>query len=68
MIEFIRGEAAQPDAAFAVFETEIPERAAIAEALGKTGKFPTFTDKWGEEVVGILSKLADETRRLLHGR
>ncbi len=46
-----------------VFETEIPERAAIADALAKTGTYPNFTNKWTPAVADILQQLARETRR-----
>ena len=46
--------------------TAIPEAAAIAVALGKTGTSPTFTNKWGN-VVPVLNKLADEVREIVNG-
>jgi chromosome partitioning protein len=65
--EKIRNESSKAKPSFTVFKTEIPERAAISEALGLTKKFPAFSSKWGEEVVTVLNKLAEETRGLLNG-
>jgi chromosome partitioning protein len=64
-IERLRYELQAPDPAFAMFDTEIPERASIAEALGKTGTFPSFSNKWGIEVTSIMSDLVRETKEAL---
>ena len=55
-----------PKPSFAVFRTEIPERAAISEALGKIGAIRTFANKW-DGAVPILDDFAKETRELLDG-
>jgi chromosome partitioning protein len=67
MADILRQESYRENPAFAVFATEIPERAAIATALGKTGTNPAFTGKWGDEVVAVLQQLAAETLEVLHG-
>jgi cellulose biosynthesis protein BcsQ len=52
-------EAEQPT--FVVFETEIPETVAVAEALGEVKKKnPTFTQKWGPLISPLLSDLTHE--------
>lgn len=61
---------------FRLFETEVPEMAAIAEALGKVARsdgdgnihqiWPTFSDKWRSAAL-VLQDLAHETKELLHG-
>lgn len=56
-----------PDPAFYIFNTEIPETTAVAEALGKTGTNPAFTNKWGHSVVPILDKLVAEAKEVLNG-
>jgi cellulose biosynthesis protein BcsQ len=63
----LRNESARQQPTFHVFRTEIPERAAIADALGKTVAHPTFTIKWGVEVTSLLNELVTETKESLHG-
>jgi cellulose biosynthesis protein BcsQ len=63
--ENIRNETSFPEPAFQTLDATIPEAAAIAAALGKTGTGPTFTNKWGN-MVTVLTKLADEIREILH--
>ncbi len=64
--EKIRNEASFEKPNFQSLNATIPEAAAIAEALGKTGTAPTFTNKWGN-VVPVLNKLADEVREVVNG-
>lgn len=52
---------------FHLFETQIPERAAVAEALGKVDSWPSFSQKWRDGTAGILENLASETKEALHG-
>ncbi|MFD0987386.1 ParA family protein [Methyloligella solikamskensis] len=52
---------------FKMFKTQIPERTRITEALGRTGTEPTFTNKWGPEVLPVLEGLAKETKEAVHG-
>jgi chromosome partitioning protein len=61
----MRNEPLSQDPAFDLFETEIPEAAAIAEAFSK--RMPTFYTKWGPAIVTVLSRLSDETREALNG-
>lgn len=62
----IRNESSFPDPTFKPLSTAIPEAAAIAAALGKTGTSPTFTNKWGN-MVPVLNKLANEIREIVNG-
>lgn len=52
---------------FRLFETQIPERAAIAEALGKVESWPSFSQKWRDGTAQVLDDLAKETKEALHG-
>lgn len=65
--ERLRAEAAKDDAKFSVFTTEILERAAIAEALGKIDTHPTFSQKWRDGADIMLADLVNEVREVLHG-
>jgi chromosome partitioning protein len=56
-----------PTPSFKLFKTVIPEAIGVAEALGKTGANPTFTNKWGPGVVPIFNQLAQETKEALNG-
>lgn len=64
--EKMRNERFADEPSFEMFETEIPEATQIAEALGKTGTSPTFTNKWGQ-IVPLLGQLAKETEEALNG-
>ncbi len=64
--EKIRNETSFENPNFQPLTATIPEAAAIAAALGKTGTGPTFTNKWGN-VVPVLNKLADEVREIVNG-
>ncbi|MGV3634747.1 MAG: ParA family protein [Pseudorhodoplanes sp.] len=65
--ERLRVEAAKDNAKFSVFATEVFERAAIAEALGKIDAHPTFSQKWRDGADIILADLVKEVREALHG-
>lgn len=65
--ERLRTEAAKPNAKFAIFGTEIMERAAIAEALGKIDAHPTFAQKWKDGTDIMLADLVREVKEALHG-
>lgn len=52
---------------FQLFDTEIPEMAAIADALSKTEVWPSFSQKWRTGSAAILANLAEETKVALHG-
>ena len=66
-VERMRKERTATDPAFDLFETEVPEAAAIPEALAKTGQWPTFNTKWGSNIVSVLGQLAEETKEALNG-
>lgn len=66
-IERLRGEAGAERADYAMFETEILERAAIAEALGKIDTHPTFSQKWRDGADIMLADLVREVKEALHG-
>jgi chromosome partitioning protein len=65
--ERLRAEAGKENAKFSVFSTEILERAAIAEALGKIDTHPTFSQKWRDGADIMLADLVREVREVLHG-
>jgi len=65
--ERLRAEAARDNAKFSVFRTEILERAAIAEALGKADTHPTFSQKWKDGTDIMLADLVREVKEALHG-
>jgi chromosome partitioning protein len=58
--EKLRNEATAEKPAFKVFQTEIPEAVAIADALGQIDRYPIFSQKWGPVVVPLLSDLVHE--------
>ena len=64
--EKMRNERHQNEPSFSLFKTEVPEATAIAEALGKTGSCPTFTNKWSPPIVAVLSGLVKETKEALN--
>ena len=51
--------------AFKMFETEIPETVAIANALGLIDQFPIFSQKWGPAVTPLLQDLVGEITEAL---
>lgn len=63
----LRSESAKDDTRFSVFATEIPERAAIAQALGTIHVHPTFSQKWRDGTDIMLADLVKEVREVLHG-
>jgi chromosome partitioning protein len=64
--QLIRNEALVPQPSFIPLKATISESAAIAEALRKVGKGPTFSNKWGN-VVPILNQLANEIKEIVNG-
>ncbi|MEZ5786930.1 MAG: AAA family ATPase [Xanthobacteraceae bacterium] len=66
-LRLMRNETAGGKPAFDMYRTEIPERAAISEALAKVGWYPSFSNKWGDEVIEIVINLAKETKEALNG-
>jgi chromosome partitioning protein len=63
----LREEAARDGAAFSVFNTEMLERTAIADALGKIHTHPTFSQKWRDGTDVLLADLVSEVKEALHG-
>jgi chromosome partitioning protein len=66
LVEEMQNERYRKEPAFKLFKTQIPERTSVAEALHKTGRHPTFTNKWGAEMLPVLEALAKETKEALH--
>lgn len=65
-VQKIQNEALVSDPCFKPLGTIVKEAAAVAEALGKTGTKPTFTNKWGD-MLPIFGKLAEEVEEVIHG-
>lgn len=63
----LKNELTAPKPSFRIFQTEIPEAVAIAEALGKIDNFPRFAQKWGPVVTPLLADLVDEVKEVLDG-
>jgi cellulose biosynthesis protein BcsQ len=66
IVEQLRNEHLKDKPNFRLFETQIPERAAIAAALGQVDNWPSFSQKW-KDTASILESLANETKEALHG-
>jgi len=66
-VERIRNERKLDPRSFESFETIIPETVAVSWALGRNDAFPTFTNKWGANLLPVLSELAEETKEALNG-
>lgn len=65
-IELLQNERLKEKPTFHLLETQIPERAAIASALGKVDSWPSFSQKW-KDTAGILERLSNEIKETLHG-
>lgn len=63
----LRNEMLADEPNFSVFDTEIPEAAAVAEALSKFGSDPTFGNKWGDKIAPLLDRLRKEVKGSLNG-
>lgn len=66
-IERLREQAAAAHSGFRIFQTEISERATIAEALGKIHEWPSFSQKWKDGTAAILEDLVSEVEEALNG-
>ena len=66
MVARLQAEADATDGAYHLFETQIPQSAALAEALGAEG-VQTFTKKYTLKVAQILEPLVNEMKELLDG-
>jgi chromosome partitioning protein len=64
--EKIRNESLLDKPSFKPLNAMVPEAAAVAAALGKTGTGPAFRSKWGD-MVPVFDELAREVRELAHG-
>lgn len=60
-------EKRKPRPNFLLFETEVPEMAAIAEALSKIDTYPAFSQKWTAGSAKVFEQLALETKEALRG-
>jgi chromosome partitioning protein len=67
MTSAMRNERQAEEPSFVVFETIIPEAVGVSQALGWRGPPPTFTNKWGTNLIPLLSSLAKETKEALNG-
>ena len=65
MLARFEKEAGEPDAAFRLLKTRIPQAAALAEALVSDG-VTTFNKKYGDTIVGHLAGLTGEIKEVLH--
>jgi chromosome partitioning protein len=63
-IEKIRNESSFEVPSFVPLKAIVPEAAAIAAALGKTGTGPTFKNKWGD-MVPVFEELAGEVKGIM---
>ncbi|MFL9826771.1 ParA family protein, partial [Rhodoplanes sp. SY1] len=63
-LEELVAEAEAEDAHFRLFETRIPQSAALASALGKTGP-QAYRDKYGADVVNTLASLIKELKEVI---
>ncbi len=61
----MRLEAAQPDAGFHMFRTEVPQSAALVSAVGYKDSAPTYARKYGNAQY-VLEQLAAETLEILN--
>lgn len=62
IVRMMQNEPQLAEPSFHVFSTIVPEAIGISQALSKTGRHPTFTAKWGANMLPLLSELAQETR------
>jgi cellulose biosynthesis protein BcsQ len=63
----LRNEHHADPPSFEVFDVVIPEAASVPVSLRQAGQFPTFTAKWGPDIIEVLTKLAREIKEVLNG-
>ncbi|MDC7784860.1 ParA family protein [Rhodoplanes sp. TEM] len=63
-LEQLVAEAEAEDAHFGLFKTRVPQSAALASALGKTGT-QAYRDKYGSDVVNTLASLIKELKEVI---
>jgi cellulose biosynthesis protein BcsQ len=66
-IDRLVSESKHPKRSYSMFRTVISERAAIAEALGRTDKYSAFAQKWKDGTASLLENLVKETKEALNG-
>jgi chromosome partitioning protein len=66
IVKALRNEKTEKAPRFALFDTEIYERAAISAALGMNDSYPTFTRKWTDEVIETMNTLILEIQKVLN--
>jgi chromosome partitioning protein len=65
-VRLMQNERLLEEPSFQLFSTVVPEATSISQALAKAGRQPTFTTKWGANMLPMLSALAKETREALN--
>jgi chromosome partitioning protein len=66
-MDLMQNEEKVDQPSFRLFRTVVPEAISVSESLGKAGRGPTFTSKWGTDIIAVLERLARETREALNG-
>lgn len=67
-LKSLQQEATAPDAGFHLFETKVPQAAALATALTKADQMPTFHQKYGGPLISeVLDPLVTELKGVLNG-
>jgi chromosome partitioning protein len=67
-LDDLRADAETSDNPFRLFETVIPETAAVSFALSWRFSYPTFQSKWGPKQTQLFEQLMSETLEALNGR
>jgi chromosome partitioning protein len=66
-VEVLKNEAKTNKAPFKMFQTTIPEKIAIANALGRFKEYPPFASRWTPPVISILNELMTEIQETFNG-